>query len=440
MADDYVLTPVDHDPFAATLRARVAANTQAAMFGGQGGSLPDPVAISRPATLESYTPTLSERVGNVAQDAMAGLGASKGYAQGVGSAAQTLAAQTPMSAAYEAGRSGAAGDVAGAAINALGALPDGGASIAGLASHAIFAGPMARTADRAALETAQKMAAEGADKAAIWKDTGWFTGADGKWRFEIPDDRVHVPEGGRVVGKTGALDSVVEHPDAYDAYPFLKNLNASYGVASPETGAFTPHPMLKRAGEIEIGDSVYPERIAVHEMQHAVQRSEDFANGASPRMYTQQDDARLASDALAFRHDMAAVPGDLTPQQRAAAVVKSYHDMGAPDWLPSSEAQSIALDHDGNPDSDLKEIVSLYGLDRRTSPYSPIEMYKNSAGEVEARNVQARMNMTPEERRTTPPWQTQDVSDEQQIVRFRMGGPQMSDVTLTPVDHNPFTR
>jgi len=48
--------------------------------------------------------------------------------------------------------------------------------------------------------------------------------------------------------------------------------------------------------------------------------------------------------------------------------------------------------------------------------------YKRSSGEVEARNIQRRMNMTAEERRATPPWKTQDVPDEQQIVTRSKGG------------------
>jgi len=38
------------------------------------------------------------------------------------------------------------------------------------------------------------------------------------------------------------------------------------------------------------------------------------------------------------------------------------------------------------------------------------------AGDVEARNVVRRMDMTPAERRDTPPWETEDVPRDQQIV------------------------
>ena len=43
--------------------------------------------------------------------------------------------------------------------------------------------------------------------------------------------------------------------------------------------------------------------------------------------------------------------------------------------------------------------------------------YRNLEGEVEARNVQARLGMTPEERAATPPWETEDVPEDRQIVR-----------------------
>jgi hypothetical protein len=45
------------------------------------------------------------------------------------------------------------------------------------------------------------------------------------------------------------------------------------------------------------------------------------------------------------------------------------------------------------------------------------EQYLNQAGEVEARAVQKRINMTPEQRRARSPWLDYDVPEDQQIVR-----------------------
>lgn len=49
------------------------------------------------------------------------------------------------------------------------------------------------------------------------------------------------------------------------------------------------------------------------------------------------------------------------------------------------------------------------------------EAYRRLAGEVEARNVQKRMFMSPDERRATPPWATEDVPRDKQIIRWLLG-------------------
>ena len=50
-----------------------------------------------------------------------------------------------------------------------------------------FGGENARRADLDALEQAKKMELQGVAADTIFLETGWFTGADGKWRFEIDD-------------------------------------------------------------------------------------------------------------------------------------------------------------------------------------------------------------------------------------------------------------
>lgn len=49
------------------------------------------------------------------------------------------------------------------------------------------------------------------------------------------------------------------------------------------------------------------------------------------------------------------------------------------------------------------------------------EAYRSLSGEVEARNVQKRLDMTPEDRTATPPWEMEAVEEERQIVRFQIG-------------------
>jgi hypothetical protein len=49
------------------------------------------------------------------------------------------------------------------------------------------------------------------------------------------------------------------------------------------------------------------------------------------------------------------------------------------------------------------------------------ERYHTNPGEVEARNVEHRLSMSPEQRRATPPWQTTDVPTEEQNVPSSLG-------------------
>lgn len=52
--------------------------------------------------------------------------------------------------------------------------------------------------------------------------------------------------------------------------------------------------------------------------------------------------------------------------------------------------------------------------------------YRNTSGEVEARTVEKRIDLTAAERRARPPWIDYDVPEANQIVRFDNSGPQMS--------------
>lgn len=202
----------------------------------------------------------------------------------------------------------------------------------------IFAGPMAKTADHAALTKAQDMAASGVGRDAIHAQTGWFQGVDGKWRFEIDDSGAALK--GLEKGKLARF-SGLDHPELEKGYGQLAPVHGMVKPGGPEKGAFMPGspPYIYAQG----GTPVSAKSVALHEFQHGAQNVEGFASGGAPKSFARD--------------------------------------------LPNG------------------------GYD------NGYEIYRRLAGEVEARNVQSRMNMTAGERRTKAPWLTQDVPDEQQIVR-----------------------
>lgn len=271
------------------------------------------------------------------------------------------------------------------------------------AALSIFAGPAARTANRAALKTAQEMATKGASRDAIWNETGWFKGVDGGWRFEIPDNQsfyralptpnpqTHeelLREGRETVGRQ------LIHDQLYAAYPEAKNVSLfTLKDEIPGTkGTYMSGSNNSLEGsKIELFGND-KSRTILHELQHGLQDVENFARGANPDFGW----SREMVDAQA-RKIYERPPVKSSPELEALAA----------DLAEFAPKRDTSIPWDQLP---IKERVKWYEEARDA-------LYRNAAGEVEARNVEKRMNMTPEQRRATPPWLTQDVPDELQIIR-----------------------
>jgi hypothetical protein len=256
----------------------------------------------------------------------------------------------------------------------------------------IFAGENARTADKATLAKAQAMAQSGAPERAIWSDTGWFKGADGKWRFEIDDsgasvDVGKIPAGMSMVGDLPKAQNVVSHGRLFDAYPEVA-ANTYMGRASEGGGSFSD---MSNRGPYKGLVSLNPNghegtnSVALHELQHAVQQREGFAPGGNP-----------SSISLL----------DMVPAERIESVKQS----------PLYRLQ-VAQGRD--PKKALEGILAPY-LDEfggGDAGNARMDAYRRLAGEAEARAVQSRMDMTPEQRRATFPFDSYDVPRDKLILR-----------------------
>jgi hypothetical protein len=182
-----------------------------------------------------------------------------------------------------------------AMIPATGAF---GARAAGLTSDVgdlgMFAGRGAKTADHAKLAQAERMADEGASRDTIWKETGWFQGADGQWRYEIDDSSMRFrdfPEGlarndkdwrGRNLKDeaSGTVGSLVDHPALFEAYPDLAQVPMTMARGWGENVSFSS-PKKIHVGGYETADM---RGATLHELQHKVQDAEGFSPGSSSYM------------------------------------------------------------------------------------------------------------------------------------------------------------
>jgi len=268
-----------------------------------------------------------------------------------------------------------------------------------------FAGVNAKTADLKLKGIAEQMEKAGAGRDQIWKETGWFKGNDGKWRFEIDDSkagfnaatrREFADRGVAKIGKSGgvAMDNAINHAELQKSYPQVMAQTYVRGDVRPDTstrGSFNPGTSLDpaqigfKAPDLQEGRSV-----VLHEGQHGVQNVEGFARGGS---VTGEATDYILDEVDKIRSRMQAV------EAKAADVTQGSDEFNRL-W---DEYQALE-----------NELERVSNLDRG-------DVYKRLAGEVEARNVQTRRDFTPEERRARPPWTTQDVPDDQQIVRFGNG-------------------
>lgn len=236
------------------------------------------------------------------------------------------------------------------------------------------------------LSVARKMEEEKKDAKAIKIATGWERGADGKWRYEMPDAKIKDTMdvgGGHIVKRYeddmlwngGKLSDVIDAPELFKAYPHLKDVRIETDAIMNDMPSNGEYNAKTNTITIHADELKYMNSILNHEIQHAIQSIEGFDRGGSPRL----------------------VRGEI--KKRLAEVTKQIRQLRAEG--KEDEAKAIVEKNRG-----------LYNAYQANDDYNS---YKSLAGEVEARNVQERMNMTPEERRKTLAESTEDVARKDQI-------------------------
>lgn len=259
-------------------------------------------------------------------------------------------------------------------------------SLAGVRGAAAADKAEERTARMDNLSVARKMEEEKKDAKAIKMATGWERGADGKWRYEIPDAKIKDTMdvgGGQIVKRYeddmlwngGKLSDVIDAPELFKAYPQLKGVRIDTDAIMNDMPSHGEYDSKTNTITIHADELKYMNDILNHEIQHAIQGIEGFAAGGSPT--TIRGEVKKRFD-------------EVTKQ------IKQLRAEGKED-----EAKALIENNRG-----------LYNAYTKNDDYNS---YKSLAGEVEARNVQERMNMTSEERRKTLAESTEDVARKDQI-------------------------
>lgn len=243
-----------------------------------------------------------------------------------------------------------------------------------------------RTARMDNLSVARKMEEEKKDAKAIKMATGWERGADGKWRYEMPDAKIKDTMdvgGGHIVKRYeddmlwngGKLSKMIDAPELFKAYPQLKDVRIDTDAIMNDMPSNGEYNSKTNTITIHADELKYMNSILNHEIQHAIQDIEGFAKGGSPRL----------------------VRGEV--KKKLNEVTKQIRQLRA----EGKEDEAKAL---------IEKNRGLYNAYQKNDDYNS---YKSLAGEVEARNVSARLNMTPEERRKSLAESTEDVARKDQI-------------------------
>ena len=256
-------------------------------------------------------------------------------------------------------------------------------------------GIKAKTADVGRLADAERMEQGGADSETVRRETGWYRGYDGKWRFEIDDSKMRFINHREESRRTWKLDELIRHDALFAAYPELRDYTVlNFGISDDVEAAFYPglnritlDPRLSRAEK---------RAALIHEIQHAIQLIEGFTAGATTDYWR----------------------GSLKTAEEKQLELR-LRDFDAPDIFfeadmrkllegtPAAErdaAQTALEKHYG--EAPVREYVDLYNRlrDLRAGREQDAERaYRNTAGEIEASDVANRIGLSEMQRAETRP-------------------------------------
>lgn len=302
-----------------------------------------------------------------------------------------------------------------------------------------YAGRDARNADLEALHEAERYEMQGVDAETIRQKTGWFRGADGKWRWEIDDSGMKLRTDAADISNYTTLGELVDAPALFATYPDMKDMSLTFH--NLERGQLGGYHRTFDSIELSRELKQKPEALLnslIHEVQHAIQQREGFTPGANLKYWnrkleegydgrdaeTRREGARLREQ---YEQMKANDPEFMRSMEElnamAPTVPRGKVDMDTweqvepdpPEWVRFDERRDQLEEKYGDRVWDyfsLRDSIDRNARDSRL----PGDLYRDTAGEIEARDAAARRGLTAEERRGRKP----DTGDENTV--FADGG------------------
>ena len=258
-----------------------------------------------------------------------------------------------------------------------------------------YAGEKARGADLEALKRAKEMQREGVANDVIRRETGWYAGMDGKWRFEIDDSGMEFRRDGDA--------RLMQEP----GYRRLKELTDKWGESVSGGAELTEaeEAELERLQE-KYSDAVWEEKYMLTDfLKHdalfeaypqlrGVSLAFDSLDGGTKGYFRKRDNTIVLSDTL-FGKDADTLIHEI---QHVIQSVEGFSPGASPEYWNRRMEEGYSKRRDSG-----EEMM-------------PSELYRNTAGEIEARDAAGRRSLTAAERRERMP----DLGDEDTV--FADGG------------------
>ena len=293
------------------------------------------------------------------------------------------------------------------------------------------------------LVVAREMEAAGKDAKVIKLATGWERGADGKWRYETDDivinknavfhdvvtgEELAFDEKG-YMQKDGVvkLGDFVEDKELFEAYPELRDYTVSFNAGTKYLGLYKGTTITINRGRLglekdEDGRSI--RSTLAHEIQHAIQSIEGFARGGNKNITNPVLAAEVEKSEQLLRSSLAKEykeRDELLGQRDKLEEKISEWNKQHPDGVRDEEIDSYIRECDF-----LDEIIDAIDENIRLNEKAldvvneadtslGMEGYKRLAGEVESRNVQERLDYSPEQRRNKLARESAEFEPEEQI-------------------------